>query len=131
MYGHAKFRAKITDVRSINIWDRVTDVRSSNHVVYKRHETLGADFSGYAFAYGPKTTGATYGPSVNWLVRLLAAGQKKLGKQRAKNNTYKSKIKIPTLCCCRKVDSCLHCKFRNGAFRRRAAFHDSVLRFED
>ena len=35
MYGHAKFRAEITDVRSINIWDRVTDVRSSNHVVFK------------------------------------------------------------------------------------------------
>ena len=94
-------------------------------------QTCASFFSGYAFGYGPKTTGATYRPSVHWLVRLLATGQKKMGKQRAKNNTYKSKIKIPTLYCCRKVDSCLHCKFRNGAWRPRAAFHDSVLRFED
>ena len=29
------------------------------------------------------------------------------------------------------VDSCLHCKFRNGAWRPRAAFQDRVLSFED
>ena len=29
------------------------------------------------------------------------------------------------------VDSCLHCKFRNGAWRPRAAFQDKVLSFED
>ena len=61
------------------------------------------------------------------LVPLLAAGQKKLGKTKGKKQCYKSKIKIPTLYCCRKVDSCLHCTFRNGAWRPRAAFHDSVL----
>ena len=65
------------------------------------------------------------------LVRLLAAGQKNMVTKRAKNNTYRSKIKIPTLCCWCKVDSCLHCKFCNGAWRPRAAFQDSVLPFED
>ena len=29
------------------------------------------------------------------------------------------------------VDSCLHCTFRNGAWRPRAAFQDRVLSFED
>ena len=29
------------------------------------------------------------------------------------------------------VDSCLHCKFRNGAWRPCAAFQDRVLSFED
>ena len=29
------------------------------------------------------------------------------------------------------VDSCLHCKFRNGAWRPRTAFQDRVLSFED
>ena len=29
------------------------------------------------------------------------------------------------------VDSCLHRKFRNGAWRPRAAFQDRVLSFED
>ena len=29
------------------------------------------------------------------------------------------------------VDSCLHCKFRNGAWCPRAAFQDRVLSFED
>ena len=29
------------------------------------------------------------------------------------------------------VDSCLHCKFRNGAWRPRVAFQDRVLSFED
>ena len=52
-------------------------------------------------------------------------------KKPAKNNTYRSKIKIPTFYCWCKVDSCLHCKFRNGAWRTRAAFQDSVLTFED
>ena len=28
------------------------------------------------------------------------------------------------------VDSCLHCKFRNGAWRPRAAFQDRLLSFE-
>ena len=49
----------------------------------------------------------------------------------AKNNTYGSKIKIPTLYCLRQVDSCLHCKFRNGAWRPRAAFQDSESPNED
>ena len=65
------------------------------------------------------------------LVRLLAAGKKKLTKKSATKPTYKSKIKIPSLYCCRKVDSCLQCKFRNGAWRPRAAFRDSVVTFEN
>ena len=65
------------------------------------------------------------------LVRLLAAGQKNLTKKTAKNNTYKSEIKIPTLYCCRKRDSCLHCKFRNGEWRPRATFRDSVVTFDN
>ena len=65
------------------------------------------------------------------LVRLLAAGQKNWTKKTAKNNTYKSKFIISTPYCCRKVDSCLHGTFRNRAWRHRAAFQDSVVRFED
>ena len=38
---------------------------------------------------------------------------------------------IPTLYCLRQVDSCLHCKFRNGAWRPRAAFQDSESPKED
>ena len=38
---------------------------------------------------------------------------------------------MSTLYCWCKVDSCLHCKFRNGAWRTRAAFQDSALTFED
>ena len=33
--------------------------------------------------------------------------------------------------CLRQVDSCLHCKFRNGAWRPRAAFQDSECPNED
>ena len=33
--------------------------------------------------------------------------------------------------CLRQVDSCLHCKFRNGAWRPRAAFQDSEFPNED
>ena len=42
MYGHANFMAETTDVRSVNIWGRVTDVRSSNHVESgpKGHSTI-------------------------------------------------------------------------------------------
>ena len=87
-------------------------------------------------------SGATSGPTVAArnvfgvrkslrLVRLLAARQKHLTKKTANNNTYKSKFIISTLYCCRKVDSCLHCKFRNRAWRPRAAFQDSVVRFEN
>ena len=54
-----------------------------------------------------------------------------LKKICAKNNTYRSKIKIPTLYCLRQADSCLHCKFRNGAWRPRAAFQDSEFPNED
>ena len=61
------------------------------------------------------------------LVRLLAAGQKNMLTKTAKNNTYRSKIIIPTLYCWCMVDSCLHCKFRNGAWRPRAAFQDRVF----
>ena len=56
---------------------------------------------------------------------------KKLAKKTAKNNTYRSKIKIPTLYCLRQVGSWLHCKFRNGAWRPRAAFQDSEFPNED
>ena len=57
--------------------------------------------------------------------------QKNKLAKRAKNNTYGSKIKMSTLYCLRQVDSCLHCKFRNGAWRPRAAFQDSEFPNED
>ena len=38
---------------------------------------------------------------------------------------------MPTLYCLRQVDNCLHCKFRNGAWRPRAAFQDSEFPNED
>ena len=52
-------------------------------------------------------------------------------KKDKKNNTYKSKIIIPTLYCCRNVNGCFHCKFRNGAWRPRADCRDSVVTFEN
>ena len=87
-------------------------------------------FSGYAFGYGPKTTGAT---NCQWLrlVRLLAAGQTNLRNKTAKNNTYKSKIIIPTLYKARNVNISLHCKFRSGVWRHHAAFQDSLMTFEN
>ena len=65
------------------------------------------------------------------LVRLLAAGQKNVRKQTAKNNTYKSKIIFPTLYKVRNVNISLHCKFRSGAWRHRADFQDSLVTFEN
>ena len=65
------------------------------------------------------------------LVRLLAAGQKHLCKKTAKNNTYQSKIIIPTLYKVRNVNISLHCKFRSGAWRHRAGFQESLVTFEN
>ena len=65
------------------------------------------------------------------LVRLLAAGQNNLRKKTAKNNTYKSKIIIPTLYKVRHVNISLHCKFRSRAWRPRADLPDSLVRFEN
>ena len=65
------------------------------------------------------------------LVRLLAAGQKHLGKKTAQNNTYKSKIIIPTLYKVRNVNISLHCKFRSGVWRNRADFQDSLVTFDN
>ena len=65
------------------------------------------------------------------LVRLLAAGQNNLRKKTAKNNTYQSKFSILALYCVRNVDTYLHCKFRSGAWRPRADFPDSLVRFEN
>ena len=71
------------------------------------------------------------GASLIYVSSALCRRSKKLAKKLAKNNIYRSKIKIPTLYFLRKVDSCLHCKFRNGAWRPRAVFQVSVLLPED
>ena len=68
---------------------------------------------------------------MNQVSSAFSRRSKKLLKKTAKNNTFRSKIKIPTLYCLRQVDSCLHCKFRNGAWRPRAAFQDSEFPNED
>ena len=56
-------------------------------------------FSGYAFGYGPKPLAPHTERQCTRLVLLLAAGQTFLLKNPAKNNTYRSKIKMPTLYC--------------------------------
>ena len=78
-------------------------------------------FSGYTFGYGHKTTGAT----------LRTVRQKKLRKKTAKNNTYKSKIRIPTLYKVGNVNISLHCRFRSGAWHPRADVPDCLVRFEN
>ena len=54
-------------------------------------------FSGYAFGYGPKPTGATYIPSVAEVSSALSRRANKFAQKNGKNNTYKSTFIIPTL----------------------------------
>ena len=68
---------------------------------------------------------------MNQVSSAFSRRSKNLLRKPAKDNTYRSTIKIPTLYYGCMVDSCLHCKFRNGAWRPRAAFQDRVLSFED
>ena len=90
-------------------------------------------FLGYAFGYGHKTTGATYGPSVAEVSSALSRRAKKCAQKNRQKKilNFESKIIIPTLYCVRNVNISLHCKFRSGAWRHRADFHDSLVTFED